>query len=100
MFSGLGNIMGSPTGQSSAQGLANVYSPYQQQAGLNQMNATTQQQQIANLGRLQQQFHARQAEPPPRWMVDGQSMSFQEFVHAVFPEHTPERTFFLLKYSK
>jgi len=92
--------MGTPTGQSSAQGLANIYSPYQQQSRLNQINAAAQQQQIANLGRTWNSIHARQAEPPPRWMIDGNSMTFQQFVETVFPEDTPERTFFLLKYSK
>ena len=46
-----------------------------------------------------QSIHARQY-VPKLWMVDGKSMDFDEFVQTVFPEDTPERTFFLLKYSK
>ena len=93
MFSGLGlgNIMGTPTGHSSGQGLANAYNPYAQQAGLMQNQAA--QQHAWN------SIHARQ-HVPPKWMVDGKQMEFDEFVRTVFPEDTPERTFFLLKYSK
>jgi len=93
MFSGLGlgNILGSPTGLSSAQGIANGYNPYAQQAGLASQAAAAQQHWMS--------IHARQ-HAPARWMVDGRSMSFEEFVQTVFPEDTPERTFFLLKYTK
>jgi hypothetical protein len=94
MFSGLGlgNIMGTPTGHSSGQGLANAYNPYAQQAGLMQNQAA--QQHAWN------SIHARNIPETAKWMIDGKSMTFQEFVAAVFPEDTPERTFFLLKYSK
>jgi hypothetical protein len=93
MFSqlGLGNTMGIPS--SSGQGLANAYSPYQQQAGWNQASGATAYNQLTSI-------HARQPEPPARWRVDGKDVSFEEFVQLVFPEDTPERTFFLLKFSK
>jgi hypothetical protein len=92
MFSqlGLGNIMGAPTG--SGQGLANSYSPYQQQAGAWNQASMNAYHQLTSI-------HARQ-HVPPKWMVDGKQMEFDEFVQTVFPEDTPERTFFLLKYSK
>lgn len=88
---GLGSLMGSPTGYSSGQGLANGYNPYQQQSMLGAQGAAANQHLMS--------IHARQ-HAPARWMVDGRSMSFEEFVQTVFPEDTPERTFFLLKYTK
>lgn len=47
--------------------------------------------QISQLGRPR---------PPYQWMVDGDPLTFEQFVERVFPEDTPERTFFLLKYKK
>ena len=95
MFSGLGlgNIMGSPV--SSGSGIANAYNPYQQQStsGTLSQHAAAYTQQLMSI-------HARQAEPPKHWMVDGKAMDFDEFVKTVFPEDTAEKTFFLLKYSK
>jgi len=95
MFSGLGlgNIMGTPTGLSSGSGIANAHNPYAQQAGAWNQASMNAYNQLTSI-------HARQAEPPPRWMVDGKSLTFQEFVDAVFPDDSPERTFFLLKHSK
>ena len=37
---------------------------------------------------------------PERWMIDGKTMSFEEFTHTLFPEDSAEKTFFLLKYQK
>ena len=34
------------------------------------------------------------------WMVDGEWMTFDQFVATVFPLDTPERTMFLLRYTK
>lgn len=97
---GLGNIMGFPvvsTGSGAGQGIANAYNPYAQQSGPWAQGATAHQQALYNQQMMS--IHARQ-HAPARWMVDGKSMTFQEFVETVFPEDTPERTFFLLKYSK
>ena len=82
--------MGSPV--SSGSGIANGYSPYQQQS-----NAWAQAGQAYNQQLMS--IHARQ-HAPAKWRVDGKDVSFEEFVQLVFPEDTPERTFFLLKYSK
>jgi hypothetical protein len=96
MFSGLGlgNIMGAPS--SSGQGLANGYNPYGQQQA---MNGTLAQHAAAYTNQLMS-IHARQAEKPAEWRVAGQDMTFDEFVAAVFPDDSAERTFFLLKFSK
>ena len=37
---------------------------------------------------------------PPKWMVNGRWMQFQEFIDTVFPEDTAEKTAFVLKYSE
>jgi hypothetical protein len=38
--------------------------------------------------------------PTLRWMVDGVMLEFKDFVDIVFPEDTPDKTMFVLKYSK
>jgi len=92
MFSGLGlgNIMGAPS--SSGQGLANAYNPYAQTGHWNQQAGAAQQHLMS--------IHARQGRELPQWIFDGQPMSFEDFVEAVFPEDCPQKTFFLLKFSK
>ena len=46
---------------------------------------------------MQQQYnHAL----TPKWMINGQAMTFETFVNTIFPEDCPEKTFFLLKFSK
>jgi len=40
------------------------------------------------------------AHQPPQWMLRGQAMTFEEFVTAVFPEDSPEKTAFVLRYSE
>jgi len=94
---GVGNYPGYAAGHSSnaGQGLANqsLYQQQQAMSGLLSQHAAAYTQQLMSI-------HARQAEPPPKWMVDGKTMTFQEFVDAVFPDDSPERTFFLLKYKK
>ena len=91
---GLGNILGS-------SGIAGGYGGAQQQSG--QLNSPLGSQIGAQQAALYNQqltsIHARQA-APAKWRVDGRDMTFQEFVETVFPEDTPERTLFLLKYSK
>lgn len=93
--SGLGNTLGIAPGHASnggQSGLANQ-SLYQQQMGLAQHAAA--QQYAWN------SIHARTAQADkPKWVVDGKSMTFQEFVEAVFPEDSPQKTFFLLKHAK
>ena len=37
---------------------------------------------------------------PPKWMVNGKWMQFQEFIDTVFPDDTPEKTAFVLKWSE
>jgi hypothetical protein len=34
------------------------------------------------------------------WMIDGQSMTLDEFANTLWPEATAEKTFFYLKYSR
>lgn len=34
------------------------------------------------------------------WMIDGQRMTFKEFADTLYPEDSPARTMFFLKYSK
>lgn len=89
---GLGSIMGAAGmgfGSSAAQQGAVTYGS---QAGLAAQQQALYNQQLMSI-------HARQ-HAPKQWMVDGQAMDFDEFVRTVFPEDTPERTFFLLKYKK
>ena len=74
-------------------GMANAaaqpgYSPYQQQ------NSIIAQQQAA--AQLQQWI---QQQRPKRWMFNGVAMTFEEFVSTMFPEDTPEKTMFILKYK-
>lgn len=86
MFSGnLGQAI-QACGNLTAQQVANMPGPwyYQQQA---------QQQQMAHA-------HAQQQYQPLTWMIDGKSMAFKEFVDTIFPEDTPEKTHFILKYTK
>ncbi len=74
--------------QTELQGL-NVQA--QMQAAQAQAIAAQHAAQISQLGRPR---------PPYQWMVDGDPLTFEQFVERVFPEDTPERTFFLLKYKK
>lgn len=95
---GVGTYPGYAAGQSAnggQGGLANAFNLYAQQSGLNQLTQSAAAQQHA-----WNSIHARNIPEAPKWMVDGKSMTFQEFVETVFPEDTPEKTFFLLKYSK
>jgi hypothetical protein len=59
----------------------------------NTIMAAAQQQGIANLGRPIYQTSAR-------WMIDGRVMSMEQFADELFGNDTPEKTMFLLKYSK
>ena len=87
---GIGNMPGWAAGHSVNAG----------QSGLANQSLLQQQQSLAAQQHAWNSIHARNIPDAPKWMVDGKSMTFQEFVEAVFPEDTPEKTFFLLKYSK
>lgn len=90
---GLGNIFGvTPAVGQGAQGIANGYNPYAQQNGHWAQGAAAQQHLMS--------IHARNNQPLPRWIFNGQPMDFDEFVEAVFPEDCPQKTFFVLKYKK
>ena len=36
----------------------------------------------------------------PRWMIDGRELTLHQFADELFGDDTPEKTHFLLKYSK
>jgi hypothetical protein len=38
--------------------------------------------------------------PQLNWMIDGCAVEFADFVSIIFPEDSPERTAFLLKYTR
>lgn len=59
------------------------------------MNSETQQSMLAR--QYAAQGH-RQSEL--KWMIDGCAVEFADFVSIVFPEDSPERTAFLLKYTR
>jgi hypothetical protein len=111
MFSGLGlgSVMGSPTGTSTNglgifPGYAAGHSSNGGQIGLANQNYANQQMGAWAQGAAAQQhlmsIHARQGRELPQWIFDGQPMSFEEFVEAVFPEDCPQKTFFVLKFKK
>lgn len=77
-YNHLGNL-----GASACQA-QNAYPTYYQQA---------QAQQMAHA-------HAQQAYQPIKWMFNGKSMAFKEFVDIMFPEDTAEKTAFILKYAE
>ncbi|HET8687325.1 MAG TPA: hypothetical protein VFM18_11775 [Methanosarcina sp.] len=89
--------------------------PVAQQVSYQQQLAQVQAQALQN---AQRQFAAQQAamqnisgfgasssyQTPlwesPKWMVNGQPMSEDEFLNTVFPEDCEEKTLFILKYIK
>lgn len=77
---------------------SNAYNQYyaQQagQLGTQQYYAQQAQQAQAFAQYAQQEIERRD------WMIDGQRMTFKEFADTLYPEDTPERTMFFLKYSK
>jgi hypothetical protein len=78
--------------QQAYNGLANGYSPYNQSLG--QMNNAMAAQQYMM---AQQRWATGQR---TEWMINGCAVTFEEFVERVFPEDSPTKTHFLLKYSK
>ena len=67
--------------------------------GANQLANMQAQAQSALLQRQYQQAQMN-AYQKPNWVIDGQVVSFEEFTDRLFPEDTPEKTVFLLRYAK
>lgn len=57
------------------------------------------QQNLANVAQAQG-LSSLQGYKLKDYMIDGIWMEFDEFVQAIYPEDTPERTMFLLKHQK
>jgi hypothetical protein len=73
------------------------YSPAQAQ---NQLAATPQYwAQQAQQAQAFAQYAQQEAERQD-WMINGVRMTFKEFADTLYPEDSPERTMFYLKYSK
>lgn len=84
-------------GMAQASGLA--------QMGMNQGSGFAGQQnaynQMAAQYQMQQAGNSPWSTPTnPEWMIDGQSVSKEEFINIIFPEDTPEKTMFILKHTK
>lgn len=86
------------------QGIGQALGSYNHLGGL---GASAQQAQSACQQGYQQQAMAQQMAhahgshiyQPIEWMFNGKTMSFTEFVEAVFPNDTAEKTAFVLKWS-
>ena len=89
LFGNIGHAvaMGCQAQQASAQQYPAHY--YAQQSAM-------AQQQAQHMGGLANQ----NAYQSPKWMFDGVLVEFKDFVDLVFPEDTPEKTLFVLKYSQ
>ena len=74
--------------QASQYGLAQNQQAYAQQQAMGAQQAMSSGQ--ANYGNANL----------PKWMIDGKIMNFKEFMDTIFPDDTPEKTMFLLKYTK
>jgi hypothetical protein len=59
---------------------------------MNSFKATKVQQQISQLGQWK--------DPVPEWMWNGQVVNIQTFATLAYGDDTPEKTIFLLKYTK
>lgn len=79
-----------------AMGISQPNYAQQQQAYTPAQAAAAQQQAAVN----QFNQYMQQRQEQRRWMIDGEPMTFKEFADRLFPEDTPERTMFFLKYSK
>lgn len=89
------NIFGQ-LGSSAAQ----QYQNYGSSSGYGMANAGALSQQQQAMLHQQYQQAQMQAFQKPQWVIDGQVVSFQEFTDRLFPEDTPEKTVFLLRYAK
>ena len=98
---GLGGLMGYAASSTSAAQYTQYQNSLANQASSNigyqlgnqslyQQQMSGYGQSIANLGRPLQ----------PLWMIDGRVLSMEQFADELFGVDTPERTMFILKYSK
>jgi len=74
-----------------AAGLQNAYNQHQTAAGQHAANMYAQQFQHANAA-LQKHQH--------KFMIDGRTMTFDQFLDEVAPEPGAMRTFLTLKYQR
>lgn len=89
------------------QGLGQALGAYNHLGGLGtqaqqaqNMSAQQQYAQAQNMAAQQLGNYQQQHYPVPKWMFDGKTMEFEEFVNSIFPEDTAEKTAFVLKWSK
>ncbi len=66
------------------------------------MNNTPTAHQLAIQNQIARQYAQAVHRPEPQlnWMIDGCAVEFDDFVSIIFPEDSPERTAFLLKYTR
>jgi hypothetical protein len=66
------------------------------------MNNTPTAQELAIQNQIARQYAQAVHRPNPElnWMIDGCAVEFADFVSIIFPEDSPERTAFLLKYTR
>lgn len=88
---GLGGLMGA---QNSASSFSSQAQAQYNQAIANQSLSQYQQSMANNIAGLGRPLYR------PRWMIDGREMSIEQFADELFGADTPEKTMFLLKYSK
>lgn len=82
----LSGLIGPTQQAANPQQLQNAYN-----SPLSQAQAAQQAQQMFNqLARRQQH----------NWVIDGETMTMDEFANTLWPDTCPEKTFFYLKYSK
>jgi hypothetical protein len=92
----LGGLLGAPSNKPS--GLQNMYGQGYNLAHINNQQGLGQSQAAQQAQLLRHQFN--QALQPKEWMIAGRAMDLNEFANEMFGEDTPEKTFFILKYSK
>jgi hypothetical protein len=88
-------MLGSLIGAGQQSGMATHSSQLQNaQAQMNSQQAwaAAQQAHIQQLGRYNQAL-------APQWMINGRTMSIEDFGKEMFGDDTPELTMFLLKYK-
>lgn len=93
------NVSYSPLYNSNAAQSLGMAQGLGQAIGGGAMNQWQAQSQAQMSSAYAAQAYAQIQRKAPKWMFDGKMMSFKEFVDAVFPEDTPEKTMFILKHS-
>ena len=88
------NIFGSSNSVSPGQSMLNQMSS---NSGYGMQNSYNNQAMNQS---LQQQYARAQQQIIPMWMIDGKTMTIEEFANEVYGDDTPEKTMFLLKYTK